>query len=266
MCSKEQHNSAAADNGPQDKQSNGAHDGSPLTAIGQCIERKDWRFQSNGDIRSHPGEPIKVANALSRMMLCALNVKERLCRFCEAMIWLRTLVEGYIYPSVDEESNRDLVKIISKELGHLASQVNCYGWLDGKERGYQGRIIGEPLSPDCVSYFPVGRVSIAPPMITSHSTTTRYDGNPNNNNGGLRRCPFTCRAWSGTVVGMDEDIAMLFGDNNFDDDDSEGFDKEAVWEVNEEWLMAPITPPLMPAVQPPGVYEVGGPSTAAAEG
>ncbi|GJT63179.1 hypothetical protein Tco_1006712 [Tanacetum coccineum] len=27
---------------------------------------KDWRFQPNGDICSHPGETIKVANALIR--------------------------------------------------------------------------------------------------------------------------------------------------------------------------------------------------------
>nr|GEY10312.1 hypothetical protein [Tanacetum cinerariifolium] len=39
-----------------------------------------------------------------------------------------------------------------------------------------------------------------------------------------------------------------------------------VWEVNEEWLMAPTTPPLMPVVQPLSVYEVRGPSTAAARG
>ncbi|GJS59907.1 hypothetical protein Tco_0654691 [Tanacetum coccineum] len=50
------------------------------------------------------------------------------------------------------------------------------------------------------------------------------------------------------VVDMDEDIAMLFGDDDFEDDDSEGFDEEEVWKVNEEWLMAPVTPPLMPAV------------------
>ncbi|GKE87868.1 hypothetical protein Tco_1565343 [Tanacetum coccineum] len=68
------------------------------------------------------------------------------------------------------------------------------------------------------------------------------------------------------VVDMDEDIAMLFGDDDFGDDDSEGFDEEEVWEVDEEWLMAPVTPPPMPAVPSPSVYEVGGPSTAAAEG
>nr|GEY25051.1 hypothetical protein [Tanacetum cinerariifolium] len=52
------------------------------------------------------------------------------------------------------------------------------------------------------------------------------------------------------VVGMDEDNAMLFGDDDsedddFSDDDSEGIDEEEVEEVNEEWLMAPITPPPM---------------------
>ncbi|GJZ66000.1 hypothetical protein Tco_0622696 [Tanacetum coccineum] len=31
-----------------------------------AVNRKDWRFQPNGDIRYHPGETIKVANALSR--------------------------------------------------------------------------------------------------------------------------------------------------------------------------------------------------------
>nr|GFA59586.1 hypothetical protein [Tanacetum cinerariifolium]GFA59607.1 hypothetical protein [Tanacetum cinerariifolium] len=72
---------------------------------------------------------------------------------------------------------------------------------------------------------------------------------------------------------MDEDIAMLFGDDDFQDDDfsdddSEGVkgEEEEVWDVNEEWLMAPVTPPSVPAVQPPSVYEVGVPSTAAAEG
>nr|GEV76801.1 hypothetical protein [Tanacetum cinerariifolium] len=69
------------------------------------------------------------------------------------------------------------------------------------------------------------------------------------------------------VVDMDEDIAMFFGDDDFKDDNSERFDdEEEVLEVNEEWLMALVTPPLMQAVQPPSVYEVGGPSTTAAEG
>ncbi|GJY24528.1 hypothetical protein Tco_0398186 [Tanacetum coccineum] len=59
---------------------------------------------------------------------------------------------------------------------------------------------------------------------------------------------------------------MLFGDDDFEDDAFEGFDEEEVWEVNKEWLMAPVTSPLILVVQPPSVYEVGGPSTAATEG
>ncbi|GKC86393.1 hypothetical protein Tco_1142110 [Tanacetum coccineum] len=40
------------------------------------------------------------------------------------------------------------------------------------------------------------------------------------------------------VIDIDEDIAMLFGDDDFSNDDSEGFEgEEEVWEVNEEWLM-----------------------------
>nr|GEX40323.1 hypothetical protein [Tanacetum cinerariifolium] len=43
-------------------------------------------------------------------------------------------------------------------------------------------------------------------------------------------------------------------------------DDEEVWKINEEWLMALVTPPSMPVVPPPSTYEVGGPSTAIAEG
>ncbi|GJR68870.1 hypothetical protein Tco_0014935 [Tanacetum coccineum] len=68
------------------------------------------------------------------------------------------------------------------------------------------------------------------------------------------------------VIDMEEDLAALFGDDDFEDDASDGFDMEEVWEVNAEWLMAPVTPPTMLAVPPPSIYEVGGPSTAAAEG
>ncbi|GKB05217.1 hypothetical protein Tco_0833412 [Tanacetum coccineum] len=69
------------------------------------------------------------------------------------------------------------------------------------------------------------------------------------------------------VIDMEEDIAMLFGNGDFSDDDSEGFeDEEEVWEVNEEWLMAPITSPPMLVVPPPSTYEVGGPSTTTVEG
>ncbi|GKE92826.1 hypothetical protein Tco_1573921 [Tanacetum coccineum] len=64
-----------------------------------------------------------------------------------------------------------------------------------------------------------------------------------------------------------EPIAALMVVEAEDDDDSKGFeDDEEVWEVNEEWLMAPITPPPMSDIPPPSTYEVGGPSSAAAEG
>ncbi|GJZ99148.1 hypothetical protein Tco_0671699 [Tanacetum coccineum] len=146
--------------------------------------------------------------------------------------------------------------------------------------------MGEPLSPDRVFDFPVDEPELHPSYdFFTPGPLPGYAGNPNNDNGWIEAdVPLLGELGAvadepmvgpldneiaelmveaeeqviAPVVGMDEDIAMLFGDNNFDDDDSEGFDKEAVWEVNEEWLMAPITPPLMPAVQPPGVYEVGG--------
>ncbi|GJU71237.1 hypothetical protein Tco_1262642 [Tanacetum coccineum] len=74
------------------------------------------------------------------------------------------------------------------------------------------------------------------------------------------------------MIDMEEDLIALFGeDDDFDDDDFEDdapdeFEEEEVWEVNEEWLIAPVTPPLVLAVPPPSVYEVGGPSTVVAEG
>ncbi|GJX34511.1 hypothetical protein Tco_0246068 [Tanacetum coccineum] len=68
------------------------------------------------------------------------------------------------------------------------------------------------------------------------------------------------------MMDMEEDLAVLFGDDDFEDDASNEFGEEEVWEVNEDWLMAPTTPPPVLAVPPPSVYEVGGPSTAVAEG
>nr|GFC08730.1 hypothetical protein [Tanacetum cinerariifolium] len=69
-----------------------------------------------------------------------------------------------------------------------------------------------------------------------------------------------------SMMDMEEDLAALFGDDDFEDDASDRFGEEEVWEVNKDWLMAPTTPPPMLAVPPPSVYEVGGPSTTVAEG
>nr|GEU42758.1 hypothetical protein [Tanacetum cinerariifolium] len=69
------------------------------------------------------------------------------------------------------------------------------------------------------------------------------------------------------VVDMKEDLAMLFGNDDFSDDDFKGFeDDEEVWELNEEWLTAPVTLPLMPDIPTPSTYKVGGPSTVAVKG
>nr|GFD07742.1 hypothetical protein [Tanacetum cinerariifolium] len=43
--------------------------------------------------------------------------------------------------------------------------------------------------------------------------------------------------------------AILFGENDDFEDDSKGVDEEEAWEVNEEWLMAPVTPPSVPDQQ-----------------
>ncbi|GJV07535.1 hypothetical protein Tco_1345191 [Tanacetum coccineum] len=70
------------------------------------------------------------------------------------------------------------------------------------------------------------------------------------------------------VMDMEEDLAMLFGvEDDSSDDDFEGLEgDEEVWEMEEEWLMAPITPPPMSVMPSPSIYKVGGSSTAAAEG
>nr|GEU99859.1 hypothetical protein [Tanacetum cinerariifolium] len=125
--------------------------------------------------------------------------------------------------------------------------------------------MGEPLSPARVFDFPKDQLEPHPAYdFFVHGPLPGYAGNPNNNNEWIVEAEEQMIA---PVDNVDEDIAMLFGDDDFEDDDSEGFDEEEdVWEVNEEWLMAPVTLPLMPTVPLPSVYEVGGPSTAAAEG
>ncbi|GJS20396.1 hypothetical protein Tco_0449028 [Tanacetum coccineum] len=98
----------------------------------------------------------------------------------------------------------------------------------------------------------------------------RYAGNPNNNNGWLEADDYLLGELEAMVdelmvVPAIEEVAepAVKAEEQMAAPD---FDEEEVWEVNEEWLIAPVTPPLMPAVQSPSVYEVGGPSTAAVEG
>nr|GFC40265.1 hypothetical protein [Tanacetum cinerariifolium] len=155
-------------------------------------------------------------------------------------------------------------------------------------------ILGEPLSPDRVFDFLVDEPEPHPAYdFITPEPLPGYASNPNNNNGWIEADVRLLRELKvvedepmvgpivdeiaesiveakeqviAPVVDVDEDIAIPFGYDDFEDDDSEGFDEEYVWEVNEEWLMAPVTSPLMLAVPPLSVYEVGGPSTATAEG
>ncbi|GJU86635.1 putative reverse transcriptase domain-containing protein, partial [Tanacetum coccineum] len=72
-----------------------------------------------------------------------------------------------------------------------------------------------------------------------------YAGNPNNANGWIKEDEPTVVE---KVIDVEEDIAMLFGADNFSDDDSEGFkDDEEIWEGHSLGLLAsgaPV-PPLV---------------------
>ncbi|GJZ81735.1 hypothetical protein Tco_0646729 [Tanacetum coccineum] len=153
--------------------------------------------------------------------------------------------------------------------------------------------MGEPLSPDRVFDFPMDEPHPAYNFFEP-GPLPGYVGNPNNNNGWIEAdlpllgelgepqgaevdepmvAPVIDKIAEPIVeakeqmvaplIDMEEDLAMLFGDDDFNDADSEEFeDGEEVWDVNEDWLMAPVTPPSVPAMPPPSTYEVGGPSTA----
>ncbi|GJW38324.1 hypothetical protein Tco_0064169 [Tanacetum coccineum] len=144
--------------------------------------------------------------------------------------------------------------------------------------------MGEPLSPNRVFDLPVDEPEPHPAYdFFAPEPLPGYVGNPNNNNGWLEADDYLLGELEAMVdepmvvpaieevvepvaeveveqviapiVDMEEDLADLFGDDDFEDDASDGFDEEEVWEVNKEWLMAPTIPPLMLAVPPPSVYE-----------
>nr|GEW41922.1 hypothetical protein [Tanacetum cinerariifolium] len=115
---------------------------------------------------------------------------------------------------------------------------------------------GGPLSPSCVFNFPEDDLEphlsydfFAPAMLPG------YAGNPNNNNGWLEVDDYLLGELEAMV---DEQMVVPAIE--------EGFDEEEAWEVNGEWLMAPITPPMVPTGQPSSFYDVEGPSTAVVEG
>nr|GFA28659.1 hypothetical protein [Tanacetum cinerariifolium] len=134
-------------------------------------------------------------------------------------------------------------------------------------------IIGEPLSPDRVFDFLMDEPEQHPAYdFFAPGLLSGYAGNPNNNNewieedvpllgelGFIADEPMVGSIANEItdpiveaevqvitqVVDIDEDIAMLFGDDDFEDEDSEGFDEEE---------------------EPSSVYKVGGPSTTVVEG
>ncbi|GKA63159.1 hypothetical protein Tco_0762765 [Tanacetum coccineum] len=124
----------------------------------------------------------------------------------------------------------------------------------GKGSGGGGSIMGEPLSPDHVFDFPMDEPVPHPAYdFFAPGPLPGYAGNSNNNNGWIEAdVPLLGELGAkadepmvvpvddeiaepivgmeeqviALVINMGEDIAMLFGDGNFSDDDSEGFDEE----------------------------------------
>ncbi|GKC01203.1 hypothetical protein Tco_0987339 [Tanacetum coccineum] len=125
--------------------------------------------------------------------------------------------------------------------------------------------MGEPLSPDRVFDFPMDEPEPHPAYdFFAPGPLPKYAGNPNNNNGWIEAdVPLLAELGAEADESM---VGSLVGEIAKPIVEMEEQVEEEVWEVNEEWLMAPVTPPLMPVVPPPSTYEVGGPSTAAAEG
>nr|GEV07596.1 hypothetical protein [Tanacetum cinerariifolium] len=138
--------------------------------------------------------------------------------------------------------------------------------------------MGEPLSLDRVFDFP--KDELEPHLaydFFAPAPLPGYAGNPNNNNGWLEADDhllgeIEAMVDKPTIVPAIKEVAepvaeakeehVITLDDDFEDDDSKGFDEEEAWEVNKEWLMAPVMPPLVPAMQPLSVYEVGGQQTA----
>ncbi|GKE91343.1 hypothetical protein Tco_1572438, partial [Tanacetum coccineum] len=114
--------------------------------------------------------------------------------------------------------------------------------------------MGEPLSSVRIFDFPIDELEPHPTYdFFAPGLLPEYAGNPNNNNGWLEADDYLLGELEAIVdepmvVPAIEEVA------------------KPVAEVNEEWLMTPTTPPPMLAMPPLSVYEVGGPSTAAAEG
>ncbi|GJT87115.1 hypothetical protein Tco_1068832 [Tanacetum coccineum] len=139
----------------------------------------------------------------------------------------------------------------------LAS-LDAVDGLDGMEREYLGFIMGEPLSPDRVFDFLMDEPEPHPAYdFFAPRPLPDYAGNPNNANRWIEAYvpllgeigePLGAEVDEPMVgpvvdeiaepivemeeqvivlvIDVEEDIAMLFGDDDFSDDDSEGFEDD----------------------------------------
>ncbi|GJS79048.1 putative reverse transcriptase domain-containing protein [Tanacetum coccineum] len=106
--------------------------------------------------------------------------------------------------------------------------------------------MGEPLSPDRVFDFPMDEPEPHPAYdFFASRPLPGYAGNPNNNNGWIEadaplHGELGAKANEPMVGPLVGEIAKPIGLD----------DEEEVWDVNEEWLMATVTPPPMPVAPP----------------
>ncbi|GJT79835.1 hypothetical protein Tco_1054177 [Tanacetum coccineum] len=200
-------------------------------------KQKDWRFQPNGNVRFYSGGTIKVANALSRTVSIIGEplLPDRVFDFLED--------ELEPHPAYDFFAPASLA-------GYAGNPNNNNGWLEADDylQGELEAMVDEQMVVPAIE-------EVAEPIVEAEEEQVIAPAVDMEE--GQMDVP---------LIDMEEDLAVLFDDDDFEDDASDGFDEEKVWDVNEEWLMAPTTPPPMLAVPAPSVYEVGGPSTTVAEG
>ncbi|GJT92658.1 hypothetical protein Tco_1081503 [Tanacetum coccineum] len=132
--------------------------------------------------------------------------------------------------------------------------------------------MGKPLSPDHVFDFPMNEPHPAYDFFAP-APLPEYADNLNNNNGWLAADDYLLGELAAmvneqmVVPAVEEVVEPVVEEEEEQMEASDGVCVwRMVWEVNEDWLMAPTTPPPVLAVPPPSVYEVGGPSTAVDEG
>nr|GEX32216.1 protein phosphatase 2C 16-like [Tanacetum cinerariifolium] len=205
-------------------------------------------------------------SAISVPIAVAIKVLEKHQTVADVISLGKEIIDNAIGHTLEAETGNGANEIRGKHtelsmlkelVEHPMRLVAVDGWTgrnaDIKD-GVSVNIMAEPLSPDRVFDYPVDEPEshpaydfFAPGPLPGYAVDEIAE-------------PIIEieKQMIAPVIDAEEDITMLFRDDDFSDDDFEGDEEEEVWEVNEEWLMALITQPPMPAVQPPSVYEVGG--------